>query len=37
MAKYIKKEIADLNGTGSTQVYYRMERGETLSFGAFIQ
>lgn len=37
MAKYIKKEIADLNGTGSTQVYYRMERGETLSFGDFIQ
>lgn len=36
MAKYIKKEIADLNGTGSTQVYYRMKRGETLSFGDFI-
>ena len=36
MAKYIKKEIADLNGTGSTQVYYRMKRGETLSFADFI-
>ena len=24
-AKYIKKEIADLNGMGSTQAYYRME------------
>ena len=24
-AKYIKQEIADLNGTGQTQAYYRME------------
>ena len=24
-AKYIKKEIADLNGTGRTQAYYKME------------
>ena len=23
-AKYIKKEIADLNGTGRTQAYYKM-------------
>lgn len=37
MAKYIKKEVADLNGTGSTQVYYRMERRETLSYADFIQ
>ena len=37
MAKYIKKEMADLHGTGSTQVYYRMERGETLSYGDFIR
>ena len=37
MAKYIKKEIADLNGTGSTQVYYRMQRGETLSYGEFVK
>ena len=26
----------DLNGTGSTQVYYRMQRNETLNFGEFI-
>lgn len=24
-AKYIKQEIADINGTGSTQAYYKME------------
>ena len=24
-AKYIKKEIPDLNGTGRTQAYYKME------------
>ena len=37
MAKYIKKEIADLNGTGSTQVYYRMQRNRTIEHGEFIQ
>ena len=24
-AKYIKREIPDLNGTGRTQAYYKME------------
>lgn len=36
-AKYIKKEIADLNNTGSTMVYYRMARSETLECGEFLQ
>ena len=37
MAKYIKKEMPDVHKTGTTKVYYRMERGETLSFGDFIR
>ena len=36
-ARYIKKEIADLNNTGSTMVYYRMQRRETLDYGEFLQ
>ena len=36
-AKYIKKEIADLNNTGSPMVYYRMKRQETLETGDFIK
>lgn len=36
-AKYIKKEIADLNNTGSTMVYYRMKRRETLELEDFIK
>ena len=35
--KYIKKEIADLNNTGSPMVYYRMKRRETLELKDFIQ
>ena len=35
--KYIKKEIADLNNTGSPIVYYRMKRRETLGLGDFIK
>ena len=29
-AKYIKQEIADLNGTGHTQAYYKMKT-QTMS------
>lgn len=36
-AKYIKKEIADLNNIGSTMVYYRMKRRETLELEDFIK
>lgn len=36
-AKYIKKEIADLNNTGSPMVYYRMKRKETLELEDFIK
>ena len=35
--KYIKKEIADLNNTGSPIVYYRMKRKETLELGDFVK
>ena len=34
-AKYIKKEIADLNGMGSTQAYYRMET-QPMSHDEFV-
>ena len=37
MAKYIKKEMADLNGTGTTQAYYRMQTWEKLTFGEFVR
>lgn len=38
MAKYIKKEIVDLNGTGEgTKAYYRMKVEERLSFGDFLR
>lgn len=37
MAKYIKKEIVDLNNTGSTMAYYRMKRSDALEFGEFLQ
>ena len=36
MAKYIKKEMPDVHKTGTTKVYYRMQRNETLTFGEFI-
>lgn len=31
MAKYIKKEIVDLNNTGKAQAYYRMQTWRKLS------
>ena len=34
-AKYIKQEIADLNGTGRTQAYYKMEL-TPMSFEQFV-
>ncbi len=37
MAKYIKKEIADLNGKGSTQAYYRMKTNGKLGFNEFLE
>lgn len=36
MAKYIKKEIADLNGTGKTQAYYKLQTLRNLSQNEFI-
>ncbi len=35
-AKYIKKEIADLNGTGRTQAYYKMKT-TSLSYDQFVE
>lgn len=37
MPKYIKKEIADLNGTGSTQACYRMQTWRKLEFDEFVK
>ena len=37
MARYIKKEIADLNGTGKKQAYYRMQTWRKLSHNEFIK
>ena len=34
-AKYIKKEVPDLNGTGRTQAYYKMEL-TSMSFDEFV-
>ena len=34
-AKYIKREIPDLNGTGRTQAYYQMEL-KPMSFESFV-
>ena len=34
---YIKKEIVDLNGTGTTQAYYRMKTWQKLPFGEFVR
>ena len=36
MAKYIKQEIADLNGKGETQVYYRMQRNQHFTHEQFM-
>ena len=37
MAKYIKKEIVDLNGKGATQAYYRMKTWRKLETEAFVK
>ena len=34
-AKYIKQEIADINGTGRTQAYYKMER-KPMNYRRFV-
>lgn len=36
MARYIKREMADLNGTGKKQAYYRMQTWRKLSYEEFI-
>ncbi len=36
MAKYIKQEMSDLDGSGKQRVYYRMEKRGTLSGRDFI-
>ena len=37
MAKYIKKEIVDLNGKGTTQAYYRLKTWRKLEFEEFAE
>ncbi|MBO4314467.1 MAG: DNA-binding protein [Prevotella sp.] len=37
MTKYIKKEIADLNGKGSTQAYYRIKTFRKLESDEFLE
>ena len=37
MAKYIKKEIVDLNGKGTSQAYYRMETVRRIDFDEFLK
>ena len=37
MAKYIKKEIVDLNGKGTTQAYYRMKTWRKLETEEFVK
>lgn len=37
MAKYIKKEITDLNGKGTTQAYYRMKTWRKLDTEEFLK
>jgi len=36
MAKYIKKEMADMAGTGSTKAYYRMKTEHKMEFDEFL-
>ena len=36
IAKYIKQEIADLNGTGHTQAYYKMKT-TPMDFEEFVE
>ena len=37
MARYIKKEIVDLNGTGKKQAYYRMQTWRKLDHEEFVK
>ena len=37
MAKYIKKEIVDLNGSGSTKAYYKLKTWRRLDFDEFVE
>ena len=37
MAKYIKREMPDLNGTGQTQAYYQMEILRNVDYREFIE
>lgn len=37
MAQYIKKEMADLHGKGSTGAYYRLKTWRKLEFDEFVQ
>lgn len=37
MPQYIKKEIPDLNGKGSTQAYYRLKTWRKLEFDEFVK
>ena len=36
MARYIKQEMPDLNGTGETKCYYRLEKRRNLSTKEFL-
>ena len=36
MARYIKREMADLNGTGKKQAYYRMQTWRKMSHEEFV-
>lgn len=37
MAKYVKQEVADLNGTGKTQAYYKMLVYRNVGFDEFVE
>jgi len=37
MARYIKREMADLNGTGKKQAYYRMQTWRKMSHEEFVK
>lgn len=37
MAQYVKKEMADLRGTGSTGAYYRLKTWRKLEFDEFVK
>ena len=37
MARYIKQEMPDLNGTGETKCYYRLEKRRNLSTKDFLE